>query len=473
MRFTLRDVKDAVKGEAHILQECLENRISGAVIDSRLVKKDSVFLATVGEKVDAHKFIGQVFEKGAALVITEKTPEEVEKLYGVDKSLWGNFILVKDAFISLKEIAKSYRETLNIPVVGITGSVGKTSTKEFIAGVLSAKYNVLKTEGNFNNEIGVPLTLMRITEDTEVAVVEMGISDFEEMHRLSSMVKPDIAVITNIGNCHLENLGDRDGVLRAKTEIFDNMPKTGTVILNGDDDKLITVDKNRTPGGRKPLFFGLFPGEEKAAFADNIISKKLFGSEASINIGDEKLQAHIPMPGIHMVINATAAALVGKELGLNNEEILRGISSIKPLPGRNNIIKCSDYVLIDDCYNANPASMKSSLDLLMMADTFKTAILGDMFELGENSDNLHREVGEYAASTELDRLICVGKNSINMYNGAKKINPAMDVRYYEEVGKLVDDIKTGRKSIIPDGATVLVKASHGMKFTENLVELLK
>ncbi len=212
--------------------------VTSAVLDSRKAEEGCVFFATVGERVDGHRFIADVSAKGAALVVTQKTPEQVEAEHGVRASEWGSYLLVEDTLQALRNIAEAYRRKLSVKVVGITGSVGKTSTKEFIAGVLAQRYRVLKTEGNFNNEIGVPLTLLRIRPEHEVAVVEMGISDFGEMHRLSKMARPDIIVMTNIGQSHLETLRDREGILRAKSEIFDFMAPDGEICLNGGDDKL-------------------------------------------------------------------------------------------------------------------------------------------------------------------------------------------------------------------------------------------
>ena len=210
---TLHNIAKAIDGVLFCAEGKEHLEVKGVVLDSRKVEQDFLFVATVGERVDGHSFIEQVYEKGALCVICEKAPQNQK----------GAYILVKSSFQALKDVARFYRENLEIKVVGITGSVGKTSTKEFIASVLETHYKVLKTEGNFNNEVGLPLTVLRIQEDTEVAVLEMGISDFGEMHRLSEIAQPDICVITNIGQCHLENLGTRDGILKAKTEIFDFM----------------------------------------------------------------------------------------------------------------------------------------------------------------------------------------------------------------------------------------------------------
>ncbi|MCI9232779.1 MAG: UDP-N-acetylmuramoyl-tripeptide--D-alanyl-D-alanine ligase [Lachnospiraceae bacterium] len=236
MDLTIQEIARACGGKLVVQGGREENdgRVSSVVIDSRAVEPGGVFIATVGERVDGHSFISAAFAKGAALAVTQKGPDQV----GEAGEGWGDYVLVEDTLQALKDIAEAYRRKLPVKVIGITGSVGKTSTKEFIAAVLAEKYRVLKTEGNFNNEIGVPLTLLRIRGEHELAVVEMGISDFGEMHRLSKMARPDVCVMTNIGQSHLNNLKDRDGILRAKSEIFDYMAVDGEICLNGEDDKL-------------------------------------------------------------------------------------------------------------------------------------------------------------------------------------------------------------------------------------------
>lgn len=492
MKLTIKEIAEACGGKL-VLQGRDENCdvcVSSVVIDSRKVENGSVFLATVGERVDGHRFISQVYSQGAVLAVTQKTPEQVARETGADCSGWGSYVLVEDSLQALKDIAESYRRKLDIRIVGITGSVGKTSTKEFIAGVLAEKYKVLKTEGNFNNEIGVPLTLLRIREEHQAAVVEMGISDFGEMHRLSKMVRPDVCVITNIGQCHLENLKTRDGILKAKSEIFDFMAEDGEICLNGEDDKLACLMDVK---GHKPHFFGLGGNAAEEVAAVDIESHGLWGSDAVLELRQEtdranaacadgspgveesviKLPVHVPLPGAHMVLNAAAAACVARLFGLNTEQIADGIRKIVPVSGRNNLIRLNSYTLIDDCYNANPASMKAAVDLLAMADTEKVAILGDMFELGEDSDRLHREVGAYAAGKGIDRILCVGQLSEAMFQAAAEhAEETVHIAHFPTLDALLDCLKQERKEYIPDGSTVLIKASHGMEFVR-VLEFLK
>ena len=466
MNLTVRQIAEAAKGrlvyEGSEEQSFWEREVDSVVLDSRQVTAGGVFVATVGERVDGHSFVSSVFEQGAVLAIVQREPEETEH--------WPAYLLVEDTLQALKDIAEYYRKSLRIPVIGITGSVGKTSTKEFIAGVLSEKYNVLKTQGNYNNEIGVPLTLLRIRPEHEAAVVEMGISDFGEMHRLSKMARPDFAVITNIGQCHLENLKDRDGVLKAKTEIVDFMPENGKLCLNGDDDKLRTVS---AVGGRELRFFGLEETTSATVYATEVDSKGLWGSEAVLHNGaGESYRVEVPLPGVHMVLNAAAAACVAELLGLTPAEIQAGIKKVAAVGGRNNLIRTGKYTLIDDCYNANPVSMKAGIDLLCMADTATAAILGDMFELGENSDAMHAEVGNYAAEKGVDRILCVGANSRHMYEAALQQKAGNNVSYFATREELLAALRANTEQLLPKGSTVLIKASHGMNFSE-VVELLK
>ena len=461
---TLENIAAAVGGELCNNNENIREA-AGVVIDSRKIEKDFIFIATVGERVDGHSFIDSVFEKGALGVICEKAPQNPK----------GPYILVKDSFQALKDLAEYYRSQLDVKVVGITGSVGKTSTKEFVASVLSKGFNTLKTEGNFNNEVGLPLTVLKIQKDCEIAVLEMGISDFGEMHRLSKIAKPDICMITNIGQCHLENLGTRDGILKAKTEIFDFMSADAEICLNGDDDKLITVCD---VDGKNPLFFGR--NTDRDIYATDYVNKGLAGSEVVIHINtdgrQESFKADIPLPGEHMVYNALAATAAGVMCGLETSKIREGIAQVKPVGGRSNVISTDRITIIDDCYNANPVSMKAAIDLLAMTNmagdstksSRKVAILGDMFELGENEKALHKQVGTYIANQKADVVVCIGELSKNMYEGITESEGSSEnVHYYKDKEKMIKDISR----LIQDEDIVLVKASHGMHFEEIINEL--
>ena len=445
---TLENIAAACGGQIYYMREDLaQETAKGVVIDSRQIEPGYIFVATKGERVDGHRFIPDVFAKGALAVICEVLPEED----------LGPCILVEDSFMALKQAAAFYRQQLDIRVVGITGSVGKTSTKEFIAAVLAEKYKVHKTAGNYN-EVGLPLTIFGIQDDDQIAVLEMGINTFGEMHRLSEVARPDICVMTNIGQCHLENLIDRDGILRAKSEIFDFMNPEGTVIVNGDDDKLATI---HDVYGKTPITFGM--NKDNAIWADHIENRGLLGSRADIHMGDVLVHANIPLPGEHMIYNAMAAAAVGVQFDMTKEEITAGISHVEAVAGRSHLIEAGDKVVIDDCYNANPVSMKAAIDLLATAPGRKVAILGDMFELGENERAMHREVGQYAAEKGIDLILCVGGLSSEMYEGAAE--KGGEARHFE----IREALEAVLQDLLQPGDTVLVKASHSMAF-ENIVQ---
>ncbi len=443
---TLQNIAEACRGELHGSRKS-RREASCVVIDSRKIEKNGIFIATKGERADGHDFIPQVAQKGALGVVCEKEPENSDIPY----------ILVRDSFQALKDIAEFYRRELSIPVIGITGSVGKTSTKEMIASVLSEGFCVLKTEGNFNNEVGLPLTILRIRKEHEAAVLEMGISNFGEMHRLSKIARPDMCVITNIGQCHLENLGSREGVLRAKSEILDYANPEGHVFINGDDDVLCRIKKK---GIYEPVRFGQNPVNE--VFASNVTNRGLLGSKAVIHMGLEVFPIEIPLPGIHMVNNALAAAAVGKCMGLTREQIQAGILKAEAVGGRSHVISLPAYTVIDDCYNANPISMKAAIDLLTMAIGRKVAVLGDMFELGEGENKLHEEVGNYAAQKEIDVLIFTGTLSKWMCEGAHEANKKSEIHYFDTKDAMLDSLR----EILKPGDSILVKASHGMQFEE-------
>lgn len=464
---TLENVARACNGVLHGLGDgtgsgaAREAEAVSVAIDSRKVEPGGIFIAVKGEKVDGHEFIPEVAAKGALGVVCERPLRDC----GIP------WILVEDSLKALREIGEYYRKQLHVKVVGITGSVGKTSTKEFIAAVLSVRYKVLKTQGNFNNEIGLPLTVLSVREGHEIAVLEMGISNFGEMHRLSKIARPDICVMTNIGQSHLENLGCREGILKAKSEIFDYMNPDGHVFVNGDDGLLSGLKQK---GNHKPVRFGLNPAND--IFASGVESKGLFGSHASIHAGLHVFPVEIPLPGTHMVLNALAAAGVGLLMGLTPEEIGRGIENVETVGGRSNVLSLPFCTLIDDCYNANPASMRAAIDLLAMAGGRKVAVLGDMFELGDNTRGLHGEIGAYAAKKGIDVLVCTGTLSRNMYDKARESiadggedSAGKTEAYYF---KDRDEMLEGLPAILRQGDAILVKASHGMAF-EKVVAFLK
>jgi UDP-N-acetylmuramoyl-tripeptide--D-alanyl-D-alanine ligase len=453
---TLQAIAEACNGIYHGSDAFLNDEVTAVTTDSRQIQAGGMFIAIKGERSDGHKFIASCFEKGALCCISEQElPEENNPYIQVESSLQ-----------ALKDIAALYRSNLDIKVVAVTGSVGKTSTKETIAAVLSKKYKVLKTLGNFNNEIGLPLTIFRLTEEDEVAVLELGISDFGEMTRLTAVAKPDICVITNIGLCHLENLKSRDGILKAKTEIFKSMNPDGTVILNGDDDKLITI---KEVYGKEPVFLGI--DNTQNIYADEIENLGLEGMACKLHnvpvcIGGTSFKIKIPVAGTHMVYNSLAAAAVGAALGLSSSQIQEGIESMQTIAGRNNIIRENGFLIIDDCYNANPVSMKAGIDIINTAKGRRVCVLGDMFELGDDEKSMHYEVGSYLASTSVDVLLTAGLLAKNIAQAVKdyaKENEnayPCDVHVFDDRDELIKHLP----EILKKGDNILVKASHGMEF---------
>lgn len=451
---TLENITKACRGTYHGDESILCQEVEGVVIDSRKVQPGYLFVAIDGERVNAHKFIPDTIEKGALCVVSHEDLGETDYPY----------ILVESTGQALLDIAKLYRDSFDVKVVGITGSVGKTSTKEMIASVLAQKYNVHKTLGNFNNEWGLPITIFEMNEDHEAAILEMGVNHFGEMRRLSSVASPDICVITNIGVAHLEFFKTREGIYQEKTQMIQDMKNGGTIILNGDDDLLSQTGPIK---GVTPIFFGLNDGNQ--FYADNVEALGLRGTSCTIHLPDGvSFDCIVPLPGIHMVSNALAGTAVGYTLGLTPEEIKAGIEGLPSIPGRNNIIKTARLIILDDCYNANPISMKASIDVLNMAIGRKVAILGNMGELGNNEQDLHHEVGEYAAAQGIDLVCGIGSLAKNLVDGVTESNSNTKGLWFETKA----DFLAAADEIIQDGDNVLVKASHGMEFPE-IVDALK
>lgn len=448
---TLKNITKACNGIYHGEEAFLDKEISSVTTDSRTVTDGSLFFAITGERRDGHDYIPGTYEKGALCCISERElPCESHP-----------YIQVSSSLEALKALASFYRDSLDIKVIGITGSVGKTSTKEMIASVLEQKYNVLKTLGNFNNAIGLPLTIFRLREEHEIAVLEMGISEFGEMTVLTNIAKPDVVVMTNIGQCHLESLKSRDGILKAKSEIFECINPNGAIFLNGDDDKLSTLKEVK---GITPHFFGL--DTQLEAYADAVKDMGLEGTACTIHLTDNRISTTISVPGHHMLYNALAGASIGRYLGLSDEQIKAGIEALRPVSGRNNLIKTNGMSVIDDCYNANPVSMKASIDVISSAIGRKVCILGDMFELGKKEKQLHYEVGTHLASKNIDVLITVGTLAKELATGAS-VDSHLEIHSFDTLEALTKELS----SLLKAGDTILVKASHGMEFTK-IVELL-
>ena len=423
--------------------------VTGVQKDSREDCDGCLYLAIPGKNADGHDFIGAAFDKGAVCALASRVPE------GENRPI----IVVPDVEAALRALAEAYRKRLDIPVIGIAGSVGKTTTKEMVASVLAQRYRVHKTEKNFNNELGVPLTLLQIKREHQISVVEMGISDFGEMTRLARMVRPTMAVYTVIGHSHLEKLRDRNGVYQAKTEMLDFLPGDGVVFANGDDDLLSRMDCRQ-----KRVLFGR--GGANAVRAENIVTQGLHGTDCDIVCGQRRIAVHIPAYGGHMVYAALAGAAVGIEMGLTDSGIAAGIAAYKPVGRRANVTDTGFLTLIDDCYNANPDSVRAAIDSMSGFPGRKVCILGDMLELGTDSEALHRAVGAYAAEKGADLVLTAGPLSESVSTAA--METGTEARHFPDVEGLIAALP----ELLCRGDAVLVKASHSMRF-ERISEALK
>lgn len=436
-----------------------EVRIRQVVMDSRKDVSGALFIAIQGARADGHDFAQDVLGRGAVCCLVERAVENPG----------GPCILVDSTLRAVRDLAAYYRSLFDIPVIGITGSVGKTSTKEMMAAVLSETFLVHKTHGNLNNELGVPMTLLALREEHQAAVVEMGISDFGEMTRLTEMVRPTVAIITIIGYAHLDNLGDRAGVYRAKTEIFHGLTAGGLVLLNGDDDMLrpcVVTEISPEKTSAETRLYGLEPGNDYRA--TDIVTRGESGTTCTFHLGGAPLPVTIPAFGLPFVYAALAAAAVGTRLGMTPEEIKSGVTGFHTVAGRANVCKTDRLTIIDDCYNANPSSVRASLTSLAGLDGRRIAILGDMGELGPDAEILHREIGETVGHSGIDGLICVGDLSRHICAGATSVRPDLAAQYFPNK----EDALTTLSQVILPGDQVLVKASRFMQF-EEIVTALK
>lgn len=427
-----------------------EHEITEISTDTRNLPKGCLFLAIKGDRFDGHEFIDKAIEAGAAAAVSE---------YQV-----GNCpcIVTDNTRLALLKIAKYYRKKFSPILVGVTGSVGKTTTKEMISLVLSEKYNTLKTQGNLNNEIGLPKTLFNLTSEHKAAVIEMGMNHFGEIERLTDTARPTMAVITNIGFSHVENLGSQEGILKAKLEILKGMSENAPLITNGDD-KFLAPLKNSLD--RPVYLYGT--DNENCDFRAVNISENEGETAFDIVWKDGKISAVIPCVGVHNVMNAAAAFAVGILSGLTANEIISALRKYTPDGMRQNIVKKGDKTVIIDCYNASPDSMKASLGVLagMKCDGRKIAVLGDMLELGEASEKLHRLVGEYVAQYRPDILYCYGNDA--SYIAAEASRGGVAGSFFHEGDK--DFMAEKIKEKIQSGDVLLFKASRGMKL-EELIE---
>lgn len=427
---------------------------SGAVVtqvstDSRSIPNRALFVPLVGERFDGHDYLDAALERGAAGCLTAKKPASLLK----DKF----YIQVSDTLEALKALAAWYRAKFDIPMVQVTGSAGKTTTKEMIATVLSQRFSTLKTQANFNNAIGTPMTLLNLAPEHQAAVIETGMNHFGEIRYLSEMVRPTVAVITNVGDAHIENLGGtRQGILQAKCEIFENLQPGGLAVLNGDDELL--------SGLALPFETVLCGRNERCGVrVTNVAEHGIEGVTCTVTTKRKVYEVAIPSPGAYMIYPAAMAIAIGEHLGLTKAELLSGIAAYRPVGSRMHLVRCGGgRIIIDDCYNANPQAMAEALRILAQTEhPRRMAVLGDMGELGDLTEQAHRDMGALTRTLGLDTVVAVGPKA----KAIQDANP--DVLWFPTVAEALSAIRAAFTA----GTAVLVKASHAMHFTDIVKDL--
>ena len=445
---TVKELLAAVHGT--LLAGSGETVIGAVNTDSRRAVSGEVFFPLVGERFDGHDYIDSALENGAEGCLCARVPQTFKE---------GKFyIQVTDTTLALKELASWYRGKFDLPVVQITGSVGKTTTKEMIAAVVAQHFKTLKTAENFNNEIGTPQTLLQLSPEHEAAVIETGMDRAGQIRYLGEIVRPQIAVITNVGDAHIEFLGSRENILKAKCEIFDYLAPDGVAILNGDDALLNTVTLAQH-------IIRCGESEHCGVRVSDIADLGMDGITCTVTTQKERYELSVPAPGRHMIYAVSMAVAVGEELGMTRDEIVRGVRFYEPAGSRMRVVKLSDNRrLLDDCYNANPQSMGASLRVLAGSEGKKIAVLGDMAELGELTEQSHRAMGELTAQLGIDCVIAIGERAKNI----AAANP-VKAKWFADTQAAMDTIKEEFTA----GSAMLVKASHSMHFEKIVEELTK
>ena len=445
---TVREICDAVGGTLLQSSDVSVTRVS---TDSRSIPEGALFVPLAGERFDGHAYIGKALESGAAGCLTARTP---------DALLPGKFyIQVSDTRLALKALALWYRGRFALPVVQVTGSAGKTTTKEMIACVLGRHFCTLKTQANFNNDIGTPLTLLELAPEHQAAVIETGMNHFGEIRYLGEMVRPDIAVITNVGDAHIENLGNtRQGILRAKCEIFENLAPDGVAVLNGDDPLLNTITLPQ-----RILRCGT--GEGCDVRVTEVDDRGLEGVACTVTTAKTSYRLKTPSPGAYMIYPLAMAAAIGEYLGLTAEEITAGAADYVPVGSRMHLIPMDGQrLIIDDCYNANPQAMAEALRMLAKSrHRRKVAVVGDMGELGELTEQAHRDVGALARELKLDAVVAVGEKM----RALRETDPS--ALWFPDTASALPSLP----DLFVGDTAVMVKASHAMHFESIVKELEK
>ena len=426
-RFTIQELLSATGGTLHAPSDFGDPVIDGLTIDTRTLEPDMAYVAIRGGTFDGHRFIPDAMQKGAVLSVS-------------DTDVPYPHILVANTVLAYQNIAKMHRERFDLPVVCITGSVGKTTTKEMVKAVLETTLKTHATVGNLNNQTGVPTTVLQINESHQVSVMELGTNHFGEIDAIARVAQPTICLFTNIGEAHIEFFGSREGIFRGKTEMLRHVRSGGTIIANGDDDYLKTIPHAIT--------YGFSEGVDVRA--TDLAAESLSGVSFTAELFGKRLPVTLHVAGKHMVQNALAALTVAHLLNVPDEAALAALAAFQPGAGRSSVIHTDRFTIIDGSYNCNPTSMEAALDVLNAANGRKVCIFGDMLELGPDAPAFHARIGAYAKRLGIDRLLTVGVLAKNAAFDPKDA--------YETVDALIEALP----SELHDGDTVLVKASFGM-----------
>lgn len=454
---TLSQLLEAVDGRLLGGVYCPDAPVARVETDSRSIHPGALFIPLVGERFDGHAYLNSALESGAAGCLTAREQE---------RYLPGKFyVRVDDTEAALGRLAAWYRDRFSIPFVGVTGSVGKTTVKDMLAAVLGVRYKVLKTEGNHNNNIGLPLTLLELDSSHQIAVLEMGMDKFGEIDYLASIVRPDVGIITNIGDAHIERLGSRENILRAKCELLPHIKKDGVVILNGDDPLLLGLE------GKTPVPAVYCGQGEGCAYRARVTGGDgVSHIHCRLTTPGMDREVKIPALGEHMVYPALMAAAVGERFGLTPDQIERGVGQFVPTRMRMNVLhRGGGITVLDDTYNANPQSMRAAVSVLADSQSsYKVAVLGDMLELGPFAPALHAGVGEYLGEAGVDCLVAVGELAEHIAQGAESSGVPLVIRCQDR-----EEAKGVLSRVVRPDCTVLVKASRGMKLEELTARLLE
>lgn len=456
---SLKEVEYLAEGYG-LLDEFYNLTISGVSTDTRKIVDGNLFIPLVGDNFDGHRFLDKAIESGAVASLWQSSIPRPD----IDFPL----ILVEDTLVALQTLAKNYRNTLNnIKIIGITGSNGKTSTKDIMDGILATRYKTQKTRGNLNNHIGLPLTLLALDEDTEVAIVEMGTDGFGQIELLTHIAKPDMAMITNVGPSHLDLLKTEENVARAKFEILKGLKEDGLFIYNNDDQILVKILAEYNIDQRI-LNFGQ---NDSSDFKIHLLQEGVDGVNFSIQEEDELYKLHIPMIGRHNIYNAALSIIVARNLNIEYEDIQKGLYCINETEMRNEIIKRDIFTILNDAYKSNPGSLLAALDTLYSIDGYKhkAVVLGDMLDLGDSVVELHKEIGPKLNPTKIDKIFTIGALAKHIGDSAKVNFDDTAIYHSETKEELVDSILEN----IEKDTLILIKASRGVALEDVIDELIK